>query len=244
MADLTKHEQLESVCDCDTKSALVCKEHPDCRPSYCKMRRFDPPIVVSEASLSSKEVSARESREKELTFVVSALATALDLDGDEQHDALCDLREWAKNRLRAQLPVETSVAPRHNVGEEVTILGARPGYKVKRVLIRYELIHPDGSTMSADEQFVRPAVETTERRCCCGERTLEGNAILLETATSFHRADGPCYQKDAPKASANEPEPQGVVYDKLGWVCSVCGAWNHPGNQLCEHHRSTPNGKG
>jgi len=26
------------VCDCDTRSALVCKEHPDCRPSYCKMR--------------------------------------------------------------------------------------------------------------------------------------------------------------------------------------------------------------
>lgn len=23
--------------------------------------------------------------------------------------------------------------------------------------------------------------------------------------------------------------------DKLGWICSICGCWNHPGNQLCEH---------
>ena len=33
--------RLEYVCDCSTKDALVCKEHPDCRPSYCKMTRFD-----------------------------------------------------------------------------------------------------------------------------------------------------------------------------------------------------------
>jgi hypothetical protein len=58
-------------------------------------------------SQTSKDV-AREWREKELTFVVSALATALDLDDDEQRDALCDLREWAKNRLKSQLPVETT----------------------------------------------------------------------------------------------------------------------------------------
>lgn len=62
---------------------------------------------MNDRSITSKEVSARESREKELTFVVSALAAALDLDDDEQRDALCDLREWAKNRLKAQLPDET-----------------------------------------------------------------------------------------------------------------------------------------
>lgn len=33
--------QLVAVCDCPTKDALVCKAHPDCRPSYCKLRRSD-----------------------------------------------------------------------------------------------------------------------------------------------------------------------------------------------------------
>jgi len=45
------NQQLEQVCDCSTKDALVCKEHPDCRPSYCKMRRFDPPITAHETSM-------------------------------------------------------------------------------------------------------------------------------------------------------------------------------------------------
>lgn len=39
-------DELTWVCDCPTKDALVCKEHPDCRPSYCKMRLFDPPIFL------------------------------------------------------------------------------------------------------------------------------------------------------------------------------------------------------
>src|ERR1700735_2821634 len=41
-------DTLTLVCDCATKDALVCKEHPDCRPSYCKMRMFDPQITVRE----------------------------------------------------------------------------------------------------------------------------------------------------------------------------------------------------
>lgn len=36
----------EWVCDCPTRDALVCKEHPECRPSYCKMSRFDAPKVL------------------------------------------------------------------------------------------------------------------------------------------------------------------------------------------------------
>lgn len=48
--------QLISICDCGTKDALVCKEHPDCRPSYCKMRLFDSPITVS---IASKDVVQR-----------------------------------------------------------------------------------------------------------------------------------------------------------------------------------------
>jgi Phage protein (N4 Gp49/phage Sf6 gene 66) family len=38
--------ELVPVCDCSTQDALVCKEHPDCRPSYCKMRRYVPPVIV------------------------------------------------------------------------------------------------------------------------------------------------------------------------------------------------------
>jgi hypothetical protein len=30
-------KEIRIVCDCPTKDALVCKEHPDCRPSYCKL---------------------------------------------------------------------------------------------------------------------------------------------------------------------------------------------------------------
>lgn len=37
--------ELVWVCDCATQSALVCKEHPDCRPSYCKMNRHYPPVT-------------------------------------------------------------------------------------------------------------------------------------------------------------------------------------------------------
>lgn len=36
------------VCDCPTKDALVCKEHPDCRPSYCKLSVLTPPIMLRE----------------------------------------------------------------------------------------------------------------------------------------------------------------------------------------------------
>jgi hypothetical protein len=48
-------EELTWVCDCPTKDALVCKEHPDCRPSYCKMRLFDPPIVFRESTPETGE---------------------------------------------------------------------------------------------------------------------------------------------------------------------------------------------
>lgn len=34
-------ELLVSICDCPTKDALVCKEHPDCRPSYCKLSHYE-----------------------------------------------------------------------------------------------------------------------------------------------------------------------------------------------------------
>lgn len=63
---------------------------------------------MSEAERTSTDV-AREWREKELTYVIGALATILDLDDDEQRDAICDLREWAKNRLKSQLPAPSPV---------------------------------------------------------------------------------------------------------------------------------------
>lgn len=56
-----KHPELVIICDCATKDALVCKQHPDCRPSYCKMSRFDqPPILIRELpkDLDSKAAHA------------------------------------------------------------------------------------------------------------------------------------------------------------------------------------------
>lgn len=26
------------ICDCPTQDALICRENPDCQPSYCKMK--------------------------------------------------------------------------------------------------------------------------------------------------------------------------------------------------------------
>lgn len=61
-ANSSSDQQLRSICDCDTKSALVCKQNPDCRPSYCKMRLFDPPITVSEAVTSNERLATRVKR--------------------------------------------------------------------------------------------------------------------------------------------------------------------------------------
>lgn len=122
----SKERSLPSWEECDRKAArnlrltalekFIHDNEPAPGPGDPSDERFREQLaaVVSEASAPetprppSNEV-AREWREKELTFVVSALATALDLDGDEQHDALCDMREWAKNRLKARLPDETTV---------------------------------------------------------------------------------------------------------------------------------------
>lgn len=38
---MTTVTKFESICDCGTRDALVCKDNPDCRPSYCKMSFYD-----------------------------------------------------------------------------------------------------------------------------------------------------------------------------------------------------------
>jgi len=47
---------ITAICDCPTKDALVCKEHPDCRPSYCKLsiaesqrRRYEAMVATIKA---------------------------------------------------------------------------------------------------------------------------------------------------------------------------------------------------
>ena len=48
--------ELEHVCDCPTRDALVCKENPDCRPSYCKMRKFDSvPVLRWQTAMSGDQ---------------------------------------------------------------------------------------------------------------------------------------------------------------------------------------------
>lgn len=59
---------LPNVCDCSAESALVCKQHPDCRPSYCKLSfyeqslenivLFTPPRPPSPAVENTREQAA------------------------------------------------------------------------------------------------------------------------------------------------------------------------------------------
>jgi hypothetical protein len=50
----------------------------------------------------------KNERTRELTYLVKGLAAVLDLhDDDDQHDALCDLRNWIRSRLKAQSSNET-----------------------------------------------------------------------------------------------------------------------------------------
>lgn len=41
------------------------------------------------------------------------------------------------------------------------------------------------------------------------------------------------------ETSPNEPTPHGVIYDRLGWVCSICGGWNHARDKGCTHTHIT-----
>ena len=41
------------------------------------------------------------------------------------------------------------------------------------------------------------------------------------------------------ETTSDEPTPHGVIYDRLGWLCSVCGGWNHARDKLCTHTHVT-----
>lgn len=57
-----------------------------------------------------------------------------------------------------------------------------------------------------------------------------------EPAEYVEQFRGALAERDAEKAPVTS---YAVAYDKLGWVCSICAGWNHPGNHICEH-RSRP----
>jgi len=51
------------------------------------------------------------------------------------------------------------------------------------------------------------------------------------------------HAKGSPLEPAGEPMPHHVRYDRLGWVCSICGGWNDAaGGVACRYpHKSTQN---
>lgn len=64
---MRSHPELVIICDCATKDALVCKQNPDCRPSYCKMSRFDqPPVLIRELP---KEMDSKEAHKHLLNLI-------------------------------------------------------------------------------------------------------------------------------------------------------------------------------
>jgi hypothetical protein len=60
-------------------------------------------------SLRGERDALKGGRTRELTYLVKALTAVLDLADDDQHDALCDLRNWVKSRLKAELSNETPI---------------------------------------------------------------------------------------------------------------------------------------
>lgn len=40
----------------------------------------------------------------------------------------------------------------------------------------------------------------------------------------------------------NQPTPHGVIYDKPGWICSVCGFWNNIKDRICAGIHSESDG--
>jgi|SRR5579859_294990 len=116
------------------------------------------------ANTPSKDV-AREWRKKELTYVIGALATALELEDDEQRDALCDIREWAKNRLKAQLPDETTDAHAERLQEILRgLYSDNVDYIVRNKLggLNNHWMRAAREALHMDPDNIRPAVEPRE----------------------------------------------------------------------------------
>jgi hypothetical protein len=43
--------ELQHICDCPTRDAMVCRDNPECQPSYCKMKRLTPVFGTSKCIL-------------------------------------------------------------------------------------------------------------------------------------------------------------------------------------------------
>lgn len=132
-------------------------------------------------------------------------------------------------------PVETSGCPNDTDGD------GNCGASACRIVGRCLARDPTGNKPTHQETVcTREMLDDVEREVAAEQPIFEkARELSASEAASFDKTLARSPRRVETKG---DPTPHGVVYDRPGWICSICGFWNNIKDRSCAgiHLESTP----